>query len=655
MNPELTIIIPCYNCEKTLKEAVDSCFEQGLQSFEIVMVDDGSTDGTYALMQSIQKTHPDIVRIFKNDQNLGGGATRNRAVQESKAEAIFCLDSDDILPEGTLSSMFAYMKQGNYDGVGIHKSIKFKGANKSDVIRIDSFGYTDEIIPINALIETKKTALNPLYSTFMHTKNSFLKIGGYTEFHGFDTQSLAWRFLTHGFKASTCKNSSYLHRQQFNKSYYVREYESGKINYNWFDIYDEFLIFFHEDIQKQILSFDFTDRFADITQVVLTHPNPLVQEIIQTPVYTETFLDECLHSENIIYRYWAASELLRKGRVKEALEHLHTIDPVQFPYKALQEKITMCEHILHGMSLREAYREMCKSRTYIKRGSQEFITKRVLRKVKKELKRIPHIAKYTFMAISFFHNIRELLTGSEEYTTYYNQIDDIKRKKKIVLDIAFGGLGDWLAFTGLPRLLHDKYGIEFYISQQSLTRIRNKDIFKLCFEMNPYFKGIVDTDDIFSFKIFARDYTIKNFITDQSGVSVTEILEKQFNVDGKGVPEIYYAPKTLDAYKNIILVDKNYISGIKLGWIYDEKTFDKEIAACTSQGLRVEYVDPKKQDLFTYIDMIYSSHNFITVLSGGAALCACLDKPFVAILPKNIFGGSVNIFTFKKSKARYVR
>ena len=69
----------------------------------------------------------------------------------------------------------------------------------------------------------------------------------------------------------------------------------------------------------------------------------------------------------------------------------------------------------------------------------------------------------------------------------------------------------------------------------------------------------------------------------------------------------------------------------------------------------IKYVDPKEQDLFQYIDMIYSCKRFVTVLSGGAALAISLDKPFTAILPYNIFGGSVDNFVFKKSKGTYTK
>lgn len=256
---KLTVIIPCYNCEATLREAVESCYRQGFspEEFEIVMVDDGSTDGTKKLMEALALEHKNIRTVF-HEKNKGGGATRNTANEHASADKIFCLDSDDILPENALSKMVALMDEKKCDGVGIHRSIKFIGSDPSNIDRVDTFGYAGEIIPFESLLQ-KDGVLSPLYSTFMHTKAAFLKTGGYPTTHGFDTQGFAWRFLAAGLTAYGCPDAEYLHRTHFNKSYYLREAEGGKINYNWQDILKEHLFLFDDETQKFITSFDCRD------------------------------------------------------------------------------------------------------------------------------------------------------------------------------------------------------------------------------------------------------------------------------------------------------------------------------------------------------------------------------------------------------------
>ena len=589
MKLELSIIIPCYNCEKTLREAVDSCFVQGLDNFEIVMVDDGSRDGTRELMQKLANEHKEI-KIFYHEKNKGGGATRNTAVKKSQADIIFCLDSDDILPRDTMSKMLSFMKEKNCDGVGIHKSIKFSGTNINNVSYINIFGYVDEIIPLESLLK-KEDPFCSLYSTFMFTKKAFQIAGGYPTEHGFDTQGFAWRFLSHGLIAYTCPDATYLHRVNFHESYYLREANGGKINYNWRDIFIEHLALFDRDTQEFIKNFNCKD-------------------------FSKDFFEEL------------------KKRDKIFADNYKEIIGPSFPKTEIPNV----------------------PRIYIKKNSLLGILIRIKVKVKKLIKRNDFLFLTASFILAFGQRIKKLFTEIDERRKYYEQIEQIKRHKKIVLDIEFGGLGDWLVYTSLPRLLKEKYDVDFYLSKQSLEKVRNKDIYKICFEMNPYFRG-VSNDKSFRVKSFICEKSIINFLFDVKGEGLVEMCERQFNVTDKNIPEIYYQPKKIEGHQNVILVDKNYISGIKLGWKYSEESFEREIKKLlkNSQNYKVEYVDPSKQNLFQYVDMICSCAQFITVLSGGAALASCFKKPFIVLLPYNIVGGGVDQFMFRKSVATYVK
>jgi glycosyltransferase involved in cell wall biosynthesis len=252
---KLSVIIPCYNCSETLEEAIDSVYRQNLSDFEIVLVEDCSTDNTKEVIAEIIKSRPEI-KVFYNEKNLGGGATRNIAVSKCANEHIFCLDSDDLLSDGTLEKMLAMVIDKNCDGVGIHKSIKFNGRNTANIARIDTFGYVNEIIPKNSLIEKDNKPTCSLYSTFLFTKQSFNKCGGYPENHGFDTQGFAWRFLLNDLVAYTCENAEYYHRINFHDSYYIREYRQGKTNLNWIKILSEFITLLSENVLDTIINYN---------------------------------------------------------------------------------------------------------------------------------------------------------------------------------------------------------------------------------------------------------------------------------------------------------------------------------------------------------------------------------------------------------------
>ena len=253
---KLSIIIPCYNSERTLVEAVDSCFKQNISidNFEIIMVDDMSTDSTRELIKDITTKYTNIHHIF-HDKNMGGGAARNTGINEAHADIVFCLDSDDMLDAGALQHMLDLMHEKKCDGVGIGRSVRFKGTNLNDIEAILTHGYAGKKIPFEALLERGNVSCS-LYSTFMHTKKAFNILGGYPTNHGFDTQSFAWRFLCNGLVAYTCPDATYLHRVQFTQSYYIREQRSGRNNYNWFTLLNEFLYLFNARTKHLILSFD---------------------------------------------------------------------------------------------------------------------------------------------------------------------------------------------------------------------------------------------------------------------------------------------------------------------------------------------------------------------------------------------------------------
>jgi|APSaa5957512535_1039671.scaffolds.fasta_scaffold04696_2 hypothetical protein len=144
------------------------------------------------------------------------------------------------------------------------------------------------------------------------------------------------------------------------------------------------------------------------------------------------------------------------------------------------------------------------------------------------------------------------------------------------------------------------------------------------------------------------------FFTDKGGVSNIEMIENQFGLRGLGVPKLYYKPKFIYKYKNVVLIDKNMISGENFGWKFYDNSFEKE--ALKRSGCNIfEYVNTEKQDLFTYIDMIYSCKYFVCTFSGSASIAACLKKQYSVIWPYNAVNGTNYQFRYLNSLATYVK
>ena len=93
--PEISVIIPAYNGEKYLAETIESVLSQTFKDFEVIVVDDGSTDRTREIAQSYGN---ELFYVFK--ENGGPGSARNAGIKVSKGRFIALLDHDDLwLPE----------------------------------------------------------------------------------------------------------------------------------------------------------------------------------------------------------------------------------------------------------------------------------------------------------------------------------------------------------------------------------------------------------------------------------------------------------------------------------------------------------------------------------------------------------------------------
>jgi glycosyltransferase involved in cell wall biosynthesis len=105
MIPEVSIIIPTYNRRAMLLEAIDSVLAQSLTAFELIVIDDGSTDGTAEHLVGLDKA----IRI-ERIEHCGPAAARNRGVALAGAPLIAFLDSDDLWTPTKLERQLAFMR-----------------------------------------------------------------------------------------------------------------------------------------------------------------------------------------------------------------------------------------------------------------------------------------------------------------------------------------------------------------------------------------------------------------------------------------------------------------------------------------------------------------------------------------------------------------
>lgn len=104
--PYVSVVMPAYNAEKYLREAIDSILTQTFDNFELIIINDGSTDNTEAIIQSY--SDPRIVYL-KNEQNAGICVTLNKGLDAAHGRYIARMDADDIAMPDRLSTQVTYM------------------------------------------------------------------------------------------------------------------------------------------------------------------------------------------------------------------------------------------------------------------------------------------------------------------------------------------------------------------------------------------------------------------------------------------------------------------------------------------------------------------------------------------------------------------
>jgi glycosyltransferase involved in cell wall biosynthesis len=111
MNNLVSIIMPSYNCGRFVRETIESVLSQSHTHWELLFVDDASTDDTAAIVRSF---HDARIRYFRNGRNCGAAVCRNLALREAKGRWIAFLDSDDCWLPDKLERQIRFMEGNGY-------------------------------------------------------------------------------------------------------------------------------------------------------------------------------------------------------------------------------------------------------------------------------------------------------------------------------------------------------------------------------------------------------------------------------------------------------------------------------------------------------------------------------------------------------------
>lgn len=119
MKPLLSVIVPVYNVEKYLKRCLESILVQSWNDYEIILVDDGSTDSSAQICDLYAEKY-EMIRVIHKD-NKGLSDTRNRGIEEASGEYVYFPDSDDWLEPNTFSELSDVIEELTYDIISFNR------------------------------------------------------------------------------------------------------------------------------------------------------------------------------------------------------------------------------------------------------------------------------------------------------------------------------------------------------------------------------------------------------------------------------------------------------------------------------------------------------------------------------------------------------
>ena len=115
--PKISVCIPAFNAESTIRSAIKSVLTQSFENFEIIVIDNASTDNTFNTVKSINDSR---IKVYKNDENIGYPANVNKCLSSSRGEYITILCADDYFLHPDVLGIWVKALIENQDCVAVH-------------------------------------------------------------------------------------------------------------------------------------------------------------------------------------------------------------------------------------------------------------------------------------------------------------------------------------------------------------------------------------------------------------------------------------------------------------------------------------------------------------------------------------------------------
>lgn len=235
-NPLVSVVIPCYNMGNTLIETIESVHKQTFQNYEIIVVDDGSTDrNTKEVIESLDKNNLKLIRT----DNCGLPSARNTAIRASTGRYICPLDADDMLHPEYLEKTVNVLEADQEEIFGFVTTDYrfFEGQDRK--------GVPKDYDPILLAVE------NCIPVTSLFRKKCWEMIGGYEEtLSGYQDWNLWIQIVAKGFQWKVIREELFFYRDRSGSMLKKSDQRRGQLASKIYDLNRSFYNSNSEEIIK---------------------------------------------------------------------------------------------------------------------------------------------------------------------------------------------------------------------------------------------------------------------------------------------------------------------------------------------------------------------------------------------------------------------
>ncbi len=221
--PKYSVIIPVYNRPDEMKEMLDSLQAQSHQDFEVVVVEDGSTESSESLVSQYELS---IRYFFK--ENTGPGDSRNFGMDKAQGDYFLFFDSDCVLPPDYFEKLDEGLEALNPDAFGgpdaAHES--FSTVQKAINYSMTSFFTTGGIRGGKKQLDQYQ----PRSFNMGLSKEVYKKVGGFSDIHPGEDPDLSFRIMDAGYKVSLISDAKVFHKRRINFKLFAKQvYKFGVV------------------------------------------------------------------------------------------------------------------------------------------------------------------------------------------------------------------------------------------------------------------------------------------------------------------------------------------------------------------------------------------------------------------------------------------